>query len=89
MKPFHFETRVHLYYSFSISKLVYNPYLRTKMMNCSSTIDINLGYKTYRILVQPRHLEVLKYFFLTIFIILVTPSFSLDYYYVYNFENHF
>ena len=59
------------------------------MINCNSTIDVNLGYKTYRILVRPRHLEVLKYFFLAIFIILVMPNFSLHGHYVYNFENHY
>ena len=26
------------------------------MINCSDAIDVSLGYKTYRILVQPRHL---------------------------------
>ena len=39
---------------------VYNPCLRIGMMNCSGTIDVSLGYKTYKILVQPGHLEVLK-----------------------------
>ena len=60
-----------------------------EMMNFSDSIDVSLSYKTYKILVRPGHLEVLKWFLLAIFIILVTPSFSLHYYYVYNFENHY
>ena len=30
------------------------------MMNCSGTIDVSLGYKTYKILVRLEHLKVLK-----------------------------
>ena len=30
------------------------------MMNCNGAIDVSLGYKTYRILVQSEDLEVLK-----------------------------
>ena len=30
------------------------------MMNYSDDIDVNLSYKTYSILIQPRYLEVLK-----------------------------
>ena len=31
-----------------------------EIMNCSGTINVGLGYKTYRILDRPEHLEVLK-----------------------------
>ena len=41
-------------------KLVCNLYLCMKMMNCSGAIDVNLGYKTFKILVQLGYLEVLK-----------------------------
>ena len=47
------------------------------MINCSGVINVSLGYKTYRILVQLEHLEVLKLFFLAIFMILAMSSFSL------------
>ena len=41
-------------------KLVCNSFLHMRMMYCSGDIDISLSYKTYKILVQPRYLEVLK-----------------------------
>jgi len=47
------------------------------MMNYSGAINVSLGYKTYGILVRPEHLEVLKLFFLAIFMILAMSSFSL------------
>ena len=31
-----------------------------EMMNYGGAVNISLGYKTYRILIQPRHLEELK-----------------------------
>ena len=40
--------------------LVCKQRLRTGMMNCSGAINVSLGYKTYRILVQSGHLDVLK-----------------------------
>ena len=29
-----------------------------RMMNCNGAIDVSLGYKTYKILVQPGYLEI-------------------------------
>ena len=29
-----------------------------RMMNCNGAINVSLGYKTYKILVQPGYLEI-------------------------------
>ena len=39
-------------------------------MNYSGVMDVNLVYKIYKILVQSGHLELLKYFFLAILMII-------------------
>ena len=49
-----------LHYRHVLSKLICNPCLHTRMMNCSDAIDVSLGYKTYKILVQSGYLEILK-----------------------------
>ena len=69
-----------LYCRHVLFKLICNSCLRMRMMN------FKLSYKTYKILVQPRYLEVLKQFFIAISMILATLSFSLYCYYVNNFE---
>ena len=43
-----------LHFRHVLFKLICNSCLRMRMMN------FRLGYKTYKILVQPRYLEVLK-----------------------------
>ena len=40
--------------------LICSPCLHMKIMNYSGAIDVSLSYKTYTILVRPRHFEVLK-----------------------------
>ena len=49
-----------LHYGHVLFKLICNSCLHTRMMNCNGAIDVSLGYKTYKILVQPGYLEVLK-----------------------------
>ena len=72
-------------------KLVCNPYLRTRIMNCSGVIDVSLGYYLLNIqdISSQKTFKDTKMVFLANFMILVKSSFSLLCYHIYNFENHY
>ena len=48
-------------------------YKGSKQTNSSDAIDVSLDYYIYKILVWLEYLELLKWFFLAILMILVTP----------------